>query len=492
MDDRQLTLESRLLQLRDEIKALETSAPNTEELKARLQKLCAERARLEHELINLVLSPDNSYRSESLSGLREGLLSAVQSLEETLRGAALPPDLPRPAPKSDSRRPGWFGRAFAWMAARPAVAWVATAVFVYLLLLAVSALGSGFNSLFGGQEAAKELFAFATNPFMGLLMGLLATAVIQSSSTTTSVIVALCAAGLPVTTAIPMIMGANIGTSVTNTLVSLGHIGHRREFRRAFAAATVHDFFNITAVIIFLPLELAFGLLEKVSGWLSGLLYGGSAGMDLGSFNFIGTITKPVEAAIHGAFGLIPGPAWCSEGAYVVFGLVLIFVAILLLGKLLRMLLTGRAEKLFHAAVGRSPVAAIGSGCLITVLVQSSSTTTSLIVPLAGAGLMKLKRVFPFTLGANIGTCVTALLAALAITGTGAEFGLQVAFIHLLFNVFGVTVIYGIPLLRRVPLVCASSLAKLACERRSMAILYIVATFFLFPLVCLGIYRLFD
>lgn len=489
MDDRQLSLESRLLQLRDEIKALEGSALTTERLKDRLRELCAERARLEEELINLVVNPENSYRAEAWGGLREGLLSAVQSLEEVLRGAALPENLPRPEAKP-ARREGPVSRAFSWLAARPVAAWFATAAFVWLLLIAVSALGNGFNGLFGGPEAARELFAFATNPFMGLLMGLLATAVIQSSSTTTSVIVALCAAGLPVPTAIPMVMGANIGTSVTNTLVSLGHIGHRREFRRAFAAATVHDFFNITAVILFLPLEMAFGVFAKVSGWLTGGLYGGS-GFNLDAFNVVGAVTKPAEKLIHELFRLIPGPQWLSEGAYVLFGLVLIFVAILSLGKLLRLLLTGRAERIFRAAVGRNALAAIGSGLFITVLVQSSSTTTSLIVPLAGAGLMKLKRVFPFTLGANIGTCVTALLAAMAITGAGAQFGLQIALIHLLFNVFGVILIYGIPFLRRIPLVCASSLAKLACERRSMALLYIVGTFFLFPLICLGIYRLF-
>lgn len=490
MDDRQLSLESRLLQLRDEIKALEGSALSGERLGERLRALCAERARLEEELINLVVNPGNSYRTEAWGGLREGLLSAVQSLEETLRGAALPGDLPRPGAKPAAKREGALTRAFAWLAARPVAAWAATAAFVYLLLVAVSALGNGFNGLFGGPEAARELFAFATNPFMGLLMGLLATAIIQSSSTTTSVLVALCAAGLPVATAIPMVMGANIGTSVTNTLVSLGHIGHRREFRRAFAAATVHDFFNITAVLLFLPLEMAFGLFAKASAWLTGGLYGGS-GVDLGAFNAIGAATKPVEHALHGLFRLIPGPAWAGEGAYVLFGLGLIFVAILLLGKLLRLLLTGRAERIFRAAVGKNALAAIGSGLFITVLVQSSSTTTSLIVPLAGAGLMKLKRVFPFTLGANIGTCVTALLAAMAITGAGARFGLQIALIHLLFNVFGVILIYGIPLLRRVPLVCASSLAKLACERRAMAFLYIVGTFFLFPLLCLGVYKLF-
>ncbi len=488
MDDRTFTLESRLLQLRDELKALEGSTLAPEKLKAQYKKLLAERSALEDELLNLVVSPDNSYRAEALGGLREGLLSAVQGLEEALRGAKLPPNLPRPEhPVHHSE--DFITRWFTALTKRPVAAWLTTFAFVYLLLIAVSALGNGFNGLFGGPQAAKELFAFATNPFMGLLMGLLATAVIQSSSTTTSVIVALCAAGLPISTAIPMIMGANIGTSVTNTLVSLGHIGHRREFRRAFAAATIHDFFNITAVILFLPLEMAFGLLERTSHAISGVLYG-TGGLNLDSLNFVGAVTKPVEKGIHALFQLLPGPHWVAEGAYVLFGLALILVSIMLLGKLLRLLLTGRAEQIFRKTVGRGPLSAIGSGFVITTLVQSSSTTTSLIVPLAGAGLMRLKQAFPFTLGANIGTCVTALLAALAITGNGAELGLQIAFVHLLFNALGVLIIYGLPPLRRLPMVCASSLAKLASKRRPLAILYIIVVFFVVPLIGLGIYRL--
>jgi sodium-dependent phosphate cotransporter len=58
-----------------------------------------------------------------------------------------------------------------------------------------------------------------------------------------------------VSTAIPVIMGANIGTSVTNTIVSMGHVGNAEEFRRAFAGATIHDMFNWLSVIVFLPLE---------------------------------------------------------------------------------------------------------------------------------------------------------------------------------------------------------------------------------------------
>ena len=62
---------------------------------------------------------------------------------------------------------------------------------------------------------------------------------------------------LDVKTAIPMIMGANIGTSVTNTIVSLGQAGDRNQFRRAFGGATVHDMFNWLCVLVLLPLELA-------------------------------------------------------------------------------------------------------------------------------------------------------------------------------------------------------------------------------------------
>jgi sodium-dependent phosphate cotransporter len=234
---------------------------------------------------------------------------------------------------------------------------------------------------------------------------------------------------------------------------------------------------------------MCFGVLAKTSGWVTSHLYG-SGGFDLEALNFMRTITKPVSNALHSLFAMLPGPHWVSAGGYVLFGLVLIFFSILLLGKLLRMLLTGKAEKMFHAAVGKNALAAIASGMIITIIVQSSSTTTSLIVPLAGAGLMKLRRVYPFTLGANIGTCITALLAALALSGEGAIFGLQIAFVHLFFNLFGVIFIYGMPLLRRIPMIAASSLARLASRRRIMAAVYVIGVFFVLPLLCLGIYKL--
>ena len=73
------------------------------------------------------------------------------------------------------------------------------------------------------------------------MIGVLGTVLVQSSSTFTSIIIAAVSSGLPVNIAVPMIMGANIGTSVTNTLVAMGQIGNKKEFERAFSAATVHD-----------------------------------------------------------------------------------------------------------------------------------------------------------------------------------------------------------------------------------------------------------
>jgi sodium-dependent phosphate cotransporter len=322
---------------------------------------------------------------------------------------------------------------------------------------------------------------------MALVMGAFATALVQSSSTVTSVIVALVAAGLPVATAVPMVMGANIGTTVTNTLVSLGHVGRAREFRRAFAAATIHDFFNVLSVVVFLPLELTFGLLERASAALVGVfLFDGSA--SLKGLNVLGAATKPVVAAIgrEGVLGsVLPGP---SGGiAMAVLGIGLLFLVIRWMGTLLKTALVGHAERIFHAAVGRGALSGILAGAVMTIFVQSSSTTTSLIVPLAGAGILTLERVYPFTLGANIGTCVTSLFAATAITGSMAAPALQIALVHLLYNTLGVVVIYGIPGLRWIPLYCAERMAALTERRRSTAVAYMVGFFFGLPGAAIGI-----
>lgn len=361
--------------------------------------------------------------------------------------------------------------------------WFFIAALVYLLLIAVSLIGSGFKLSAG--EQAKELFAFASNPITGLIIGMVATALIQSSSTVTSIIVGLVAGGLPVGIAIPMVMGANIGTTITNTIVSLGHLKQGIEFRRAFAAATIHDFFNLLSVVVFLPLEVSFHLLEKTGNYLASLMVGGDS-MSVGGFNFLKFIVNPPVELIK---QLISGvaPDKLSGILMIILGVILIFASITFIGKLLKVLMVGRAKAVLHSAVGKGPVSGVFSGALITVLVQSSSTTTSLIVPLAGTGIFSLRKIYPFTLGANIGTCITGLLAATAITGANTLFALEIALIHLLYNILGVVVIYGIPFLRELPIIAAEKLAKLATENKLYVVAYISLVFFVIPGVLISV-----
>ena len=375
-------------------------------------------------------------------------------------------------PNTRSRSRRWLG-------------WLGVAALTYLLIVAVGLVGSGFKAAAGDQ--AKELFAIATNPFLGLMVGIVATALIQSSSTVTSVIVGLVAGGLPVETAVPMVMGANIGTSITNTLVSLGHVGDRQAFRRAFAAATVHDFFNLLNAALFLPIEILFHPLERAGRFFALFLVGGES-VNVKDLNFIKPITKPVVNLFKQTLSVLPEAL--GGMVLVLLGIALIFASIYCVGRLLKSLMVGRAREMLHTAIGRGPIAGILSGTFVTVLVQSSSTTTSLMVPLAGAGVFGLREIYPFTLGANIGTCITALLAATAVSGAEALPALQIAIVHLLYNLLGVLLIYGIPLLCGVPVRCADALARVASDRKALAFGYILGLFFGLPGLCLGVSHL--
>lgn len=371
---------------------------------------------------------------------------------------------------------------------------------VYLLITSVSMVGTDFKWASGGSSAAKAIFAFAINPFVGLILGIFATALVQSSSTVTSVIVGLVASGsVGVSTAVPMIFGANIGTTVTNTIVSLGHITRPQEFRRAFEAATVHDVFNFLAVAIFLPLEVlarsiwGVGLLEGLTHPIAIALAGtgtSSTADSVSGFNPIKDATKVVidffyhhdkKTDIDTGILASLGNLWGGI-TMVAIAITTIFGSIWALGKFLKSNLTGRAEKVFHAAVGRGPISGIVSGTVVTVMVQSSSTTTSLVIPMAGAGIMKLEQVYPFTLGANIGTCITALVASMG-ASSHPEAGLQIALVHLCFNTFATILIYGVPLLRKIPLWGARRLADLAIYNRVLAIAYILIVYFALPIL---------
>ncbi len=361
--------------------------------------------------------------------------------------------------------------------------WLGVVALVYLLLVGVGVIGDGFKWVSGGAAGAEKIFAFASNPIVGVILGTLATALVQSSSTVTSVIVGLVAGGVPVSIAVPMIMGANMGTTITNTIVSLGNIRDGKTFNKSFQAATVHDFFNLYSIFIFLPIEILFHPLEKLAGVMSGWFVG-SADASMKGANFIGAMTKPVAKSIMGLFETLPSTLGAM--ATIIVGIALIIISVIFLGKLLRSVMTGRAKNIVDKSIGRGPIAGIASGTAITVLVQSSSTTTSLVVPLAGSGALTTKQVYPFTMGANIGTCITALLAATAVTGPYEQLALQIALVHLLYNILGVLVFSVTPWLKDAPIRSAEWLGNRTETNRLWALAYIASIFFVLPSMVFG------
>ncbi|MEM8487144.1 MAG: Na/Pi symporter [Bacteroidota bacterium] len=352
-----------------------------------------------------------------------------------------------------------------------------TGLIMVLLLFFISLdlMSSAFK--FMGSGFAENLLATTASPLIGLMTGILATSLVQSSSTVTSLTVALVASGaLPIQGAVPIVMGANVGTTVTNTIVSMGHITRKNEFMRAMAGATVHDFFNFAAVMLLFPLEVLFGIISKPAIWLaSGITTVGGAEL----FSPLKAVVKPIAGSIIAMLGEV---GWLI----LIVGLLLLFLALRYLVVMLKKIMMGRTERILHKYIFGAPMAAMACGVVLTVLVQSSSVTTSVIVPMVGAGILTVRQVFPYTLGANVGTTVTALLASLALAADNPETGIAaitVALAHLIFNLFGIIVIYGIPPIREIPIKMAEWMGQLAGKNRLYAFLYLISIFFLLPLL---------
>jgi len=354
-------------------------------------------------------------------------------------------------------------------------------VLLYFFLVSIGLMGTAFKGF--GKGFAEDLIRTTSNPFIGLFIGILATSLIQSSSTTTSMVVGMVGGGvLTISNAVPIILGANIGTTVTNTLVSLGHVSRREEFKRAIAGATVHDFFNLICVAIMFPLELATGFLQKSATLLSHLF------TDVGGFKFtspIKTATKPVvywvKDVLAHSFHI---PQHIVYILMLVLSIIILFFCLFFIVKLMKTLIARSAETVIDRIIGRKGVLVILVGLVFTILVQSSSITTALLVPLIAGGILTIEAVFPLTLGANVGTTATAILASFA---TGNPSAIIIAFVHFLFNIFGVVFIYPISIFRKIPISLAKNLGNLAHKKRRYAVIYVFSAFFIVPALLITI-----
>lgn len=350
-------------------------------------------------------------------------------------------------------------------------AYILAALFVFLL--ALDLMISSLQHL--GTSAAETIIMATSNPFTGLFIGLLVTAIIQSSSATTSMVVALVASGsITLEGAVPIIMGANVGTTITSTIVSLGFITKKKEFRRAVSAGTYHDFFNILTVLILFPLEYYYGFLSGVSEYIAKTFFYQPT---------IGTVTK--FSVLGGGLSFIVDNivSLVNNGfILVILSFALLFGSILFFRTVLSSMLgIGNASSSQSTGVQRfffqSGFKCFGWGLLITAAIRSSTVTTSLVVPLVAKKVIRLNQAVPFILGANIGTTITAFIAAM----TNSNIAISIAISHFLFNTIGVIIFTAVPYVKTIPVNLAKGLGKLTIRYRLAGFVYILLTFFFIP-----------
>ena len=339
-------------------------------------------------------------------------------------------------------------------------------IFLYIFIFSLELMGTSLKMM--GKGMATTLIQTTTNPFVGLFIGILATSLIQSSSSTTSIVVGLVAGGvLNVANAIPIIMGANIGTSVTNTLASLTQINRSTEFQRSFSVAIVHDYFNLLTVLVIFPLQYFTNFLGRMATFM------GQEFQHVGGLKFL----SPVKALTRPLVDIFKH--WIGAHPWILFvlSLVLLLFALTQMVKALKVLIVNKAEAWFDRYLFKTALRAFFVGLLLTVMVQSSSITTSLAVPMAGAGLLTIVQIFPYSLGANLGTTVTAILAALV---TGNLAAIIVAFSHLLFNISGMIVWWPF---KFIPIFFAQRFARFSTRNKMIPIIYIIIVFFVIPIL---------
>jgi solute carrier family 34 (sodium-dependent phosphate cotransporter) len=327
--------------------------------------------------------------------------------------------------------------------------------FVYCFLLSIDLMGTAFKA---SKDYAEALIQSTANPFISLVIGIVATSVIQSSSTTTSIVVAMVAAELlPVTNAVPIIMGANIGTTVTNTIVSFGYVGRKQEFERSFCASIVHDMFNIYAVILLFPLELYFGFIQSTAVYLE-KIFEGMGGLKFASpFSYIvDPVTDPIAGFIDNHWILL------------IVALGGLFFSMSRIVSNMKGIVMEKIESVLNRYLFRNVLISMFFGALLTATVQSSSITTSIIIPLVGAGVLTVDQIFPYTLGANLGTTITAMLAAMSLASPAA---ITIAMCHLTFNVFGIVLLYPV---KALPIRTAKFIASYVSQSKKHFIIFIV------------------
>lgn len=335
-----------------------------------------------------------------------------------------------------------------------------------LFIFAIDLLTVAMSHL--NNDVAENILLATRNPFVSLFIGLLMTALIQSSSTVTASIVAVVASGnLSLEQAVPMVMGANIGTTLTSTLISLSYIMNKKQFKRALSAGMLHDIFNIFTVFLLLPLEVYFGFLSKISITIARFFIPDEP--YAGPIVYNKVFTRPISEWISTTIDI--------PFLTMILSIFLVFAAIKILSTSVYKAFVLNSFQDINKLIFKNPYMAFIYGTFFTAAVQSSTVTTSLVVPLVANKKVSVKKSFPFIIGANIGTTITAGIAAIYKT----EAAIALAIVHFLFNLIGALIFLPFPTVRNIPVILALYMGKKSVKSRFLGFAYILLTFFIIP-----------
>ncbi|VDI67023.1 solute carrier family 34 (sodium-dependent phosphate cotransporter), partial [Mytilus galloprovincialis] len=332
---------------------------------------------------------------------------------------------------------------------------------LYTFVCTLDFLSSAFR-LLGGKAVGEALSSsvLASNPIAGLMIGVLSTVLVQSSSTSTTVVVSMISADKVATGYL-----YRLSKAIIDSLPQSNGTVSEPEFLKAITKPFTSFIVSIDSGVI---AKLAQGKDENVTTMMKG--------------------------------GVMKDIGWNDTNTGIlllVLSLIILCICLVLIVKLLHSVLSGKIAKIIRRIVNANSKGCLGFltgllailiGAGLTFLVQSSSIFTSACTPLVGLGIIHIDRMYPMTLGANIGTTGTSLLAAFASAGSGNfDNTLQIALCHLFFNLTGVFAFYIIYPMRKLPIGAAKFMGNVTANYRWFALVYLISMYFLFPGIVFGL-----
>lgn len=369
---------------------------------------------------------------------------------------------------------------------------------LYGFVLALTGFKDAWALAFSVESSSSVvqsiLDASLSSPYTALLSGIVITSLIQSSSATIAIVVATVGSGvITIEDSVFIMMGANIGTTITNTIVGLAHSHQPEEFRRMTPSILVDDIYKVLNVSLFFVVEITTGLLHTLSVALVGFLETSTPlGAVLDSFpDLIDLITEPVVMA---SIGIVTGLTSAVGLQALLTGALFFLLLILslgLMGEALEHYLHDRSRELLDRIFGGKYLS-FGIGFIVCWLLQSSSVTVSLILPLVAQSAVTLPTVYYYSIGAALATtCDAGQIISYLKFG---PIGLTAGMVHILLNIFGALLFLTVPGLRQLPILIAEHIGTLMGKSKHAPLIligYVAALFFGLPLLVIFTGQLF-